>query len=45
MSSLHVPMYDPTLVQPMREELTRLGFRELSTPDADNFQATIPISK
>jgi len=31
--NLHVPMYDPTLVQPMREELTRLGFEELRTPD------------
>ncbi|PYP71236.1 MAG: BrxA/BrxB family bacilliredoxin [Gemmatimonadetes bacterium] len=26
-------MYDPQLVQPMREELTRIGFRELRTPD------------
>jgi len=25
-------MYDPALVQPMREELTRLGFGELRTP-------------
>ena len=25
--------YDPRLVQPMREELTRLGFRELRTPE------------
>jgi putative YphP/YqiW family bacilliredoxin len=25
--------YDPRLVQPMREELTRLGFTELLTPD------------
>lgn len=25
--------YPPMMVQPMREELTRLGFRELSTPD------------
>jgi putative YphP/YqiW family bacilliredoxin len=24
--------YDPRLVQPMREELTRIGFRELRTP-------------
>ena len=24
-------MYDPTLVQPMRDELTRLGVRELRT--------------
>lgn len=31
--NLHVPMYDPTLVQPMRDELTRLGFDELRTPD------------
>ena len=27
-------MYDPELVRPMREELTRLGFAELGTPDA-----------
>ncbi len=33
MASLNVPMYDPRLVQPMREELTRLGFQELRTPD------------
>ena len=33
MSSLHVPMYDPTLVQPMREDLTRLGFAEMRTPE------------
>ena len=26
-------MYDPRLVQPMREELTRIGFGELRTPD------------
>jgi putative YphP/YqiW family bacilliredoxin len=26
-------MYDPRLVQPMRDELTRLGFEELRTPD------------
>ncbi len=26
--------YPPMMVQPMREELTRLGFRELSTPEA-----------
>ena len=25
--------YPPMLVQPMREELTRLGFRELTTPE------------
>jgi len=25
--------YDPRLVKPMREELTRLGFTELMTPD------------
>src|SRR3990172_1919404 len=25
--------YDPGFVQPMREELTRLGFLELKTPD------------
>jgi bacilliredoxin len=33
MSSLNIPMYDPRLVQPMREELTRIGFHELRTPD------------
>ena len=27
-------MYDPRLVQPMREELTRLGFVEMRTPEA-----------
>ena len=26
-------MYDPALVQPMREEITRLGVQELLTPD------------
>lgn len=28
------PMYDPTAVQPMREELTATGFEELLTPEA-----------
>jgi putative YphP/YqiW family bacilliredoxin len=32
MRNLNVPMYDPELVRPMREELTRLGFQELRTP-------------
>ena len=32
MTSLNVSMYDPRLVQPMREELTRIGFEELRTP-------------
>lgn len=27
------PMYDPTMVQPMRDEVTRLGAKELRTPD------------
>jgi putative YphP/YqiW family bacilliredoxin len=31
MRDLNVPMYDPELVRPMREELTRLGFEELRT--------------
>jgi putative YphP/YqiW family bacilliredoxin len=26
-------MYDPVLVQPMRDEVTRLGVKELNTPD------------
>lgn len=34
MRNLNVPMYDPEMVQPMREELTRLGFEELRTADA-----------
>ena len=33
MRNLNVPMYDPEMVRPMREELTRLGFEELHTPD------------
>jgi putative YphP/YqiW family bacilliredoxin len=32
MPGLNVPLYDPRLVQPMREELTHIGFRELRTP-------------
>jgi putative YphP/YqiW family bacilliredoxin len=31
MRNLNVPMYDPEMVQPMREELTQLGFQELRT--------------
>ncbi|HEV2672060.1 MAG TPA: BrxA/BrxB family bacilliredoxin [Gemmatimonadales bacterium] len=34
MRNLNVPMYDPELVRPMREELTRLGFEELRTAAA-----------
>ncbi|HYL20455.1 MAG TPA: BrxA/BrxB family bacilliredoxin [Gemmatimonadales bacterium] len=32
MAGINLPMYDPRLVQPMREELTRIGFQELRTP-------------
>src|SRR5213083_2910848 len=32
MANLNVPLYDPQLVQPMREDLTRIGFTELHTP-------------
>ncbi len=32
MASINIPLYDPRLVQPMREELTRIGFQELRTP-------------
>jgi putative YphP/YqiW family bacilliredoxin len=32
MASLNVPLYDPRLVQPMRDELTRIGFQELRSP-------------
>ncbi|HET7379384.1 MAG TPA: BrxA/BrxB family bacilliredoxin [Gaiellales bacterium] len=31
MTPLNISMYDPRLVQPMREELTRIGFQELRT--------------
>lgn len=27
------PLYDPTLTQPMRDELTRIGVQELRTPE------------
>ncbi|HYT03697.1 MAG TPA: BrxA/BrxB family bacilliredoxin [Gemmatimonadales bacterium] len=33
MAGLNVPLYDPRLVQPMRDELTRIGFQELRTPE------------
>lgn len=33
MRNLNVPMYDPEMVRPMREELTRIGFAELRTPE------------
>jgi putative YphP/YqiW family bacilliredoxin len=32
MDILDRPLYDPRLVQPMRDELVRLGFQELRTP-------------
>jgi len=31
MRTIDTPMYDPRMVQPMREELTRIGFQELRT--------------
>jgi putative YphP/YqiW family bacilliredoxin len=34
MNVLNTPRDDPHFVQPMRDELTRLGFVELRTPDA-----------
>src|SRR5215510_9159940 len=41
MGNLNVPLYDPEMVRPMREELTRLGFAELRTPAAvDDVLAT-----
>src|SRR5204862_5410712 len=33
MRNLNVPMYDPEMVRPLREELPRLGFDELRTPE------------
>lgn len=41
MAGLNIPLYDPRLVQPMREELTRLGFQELRTA-ADVDAALMP---
>src|SRR5213593_581720 len=32
MAGINMPLYDPRLVQPMRDELTRIGFQELRTP-------------
>src|SRR6266567_1351932 len=43
MASVNVPLYDPRLVQPMREELTRIGFQELRTPA--EVDAVLPTSK
>lgn len=49
MANLNVSMYDPRLVQPMRDELTRIGFRELRTPAevdaalADPQEATLVV--
>ncbi len=40
--TLNVPMYDPRLVQPMREELTRIGFRELRTVEQVDAALTNP---
>jgi putative YphP/YqiW family bacilliredoxin len=34
MAGLNAFMYDPRLVQPMRDEMTRMGFQELRTPEA-----------
>jgi bacilliredoxin len=33
MAGLNTFMYDPRMVQPMREELTRIGFEEMRTPE------------
>jgi putative YphP/YqiW family bacilliredoxin len=33
MTPLNLPMYDPALVQPMRQELTSIGFEELRTAE------------
>jgi putative YphP/YqiW family bacilliredoxin len=38
-----MPMYDERLVQPMRQELTRIGFRELRT--AEEVDATLKDAK
>jgi len=36
------PLYPPDLVQPMRDELTAVGFRELLTPDEVDRAVTAP---
>jgi putative YphP/YqiW family bacilliredoxin len=33
MNTSYRPLYDPTAVQPMRDELTRVGIQELQTPE------------
>ena len=38
-----MPMYDERLVQPMRQELTRIGFREMRT--ADEVDSTLKDAK
>lgn len=38
-----MPMYDERLVQPMRQELTRIGFREMRT--AEEVDATLKEAK
>jgi putative YphP/YqiW family bacilliredoxin len=38
-----MPMYDERLVQPMRQELTRIGFREMRT--AEEVDATLKDAK
>ncbi len=43
MASLNVPLYDPRLVQPMRDELTRIGFQELRT--AEDVDAALAKTK
>jgi putative YphP/YqiW family bacilliredoxin len=43
MRNLNVPMYDPEMVRPMREELTRLGFEELRT--AEDVDAVLTSEK
>jgi putative YphP/YqiW family bacilliredoxin len=42
MTNLNVPMYDPRLVQPMRDELTRIGFRELRTIEQVDAALAVP---
>ena len=45
MTQLDTPLYDPQLVRPMREELTRIGFTELRTAeDVDRVLAAAPQS-
>jgi len=39
---MQIYRYDPAVVQPMRDELTRIGFRELRTPEEVDKVLSVP---